>query len=530
MEMSRSRTMPGLLAEMAARQPDVPFLTDGDNHLSYAAFRAKARRVAHGLHAIGVRPGNKVAILVGNRAEWLLAAFAITALGATMVAVNTWWRSAELHHALELSDASVLIVESQSGSRDFTAELAGIGDLTTALPLLRRIVAVGEGSPLPGSTRWDAMVAGGGTADDVALDALEAAVQPDDPAYILFTSGSTARSKAVPLLHGGLVGNMHGIGERMHLTPTDRMLMTVSMFWSFACANALFAMLTHGGSIVLQYRFDAGDALRLIEQERITVLYTMPNMVLQMHNHPERTSRDLRSLRTGLGWPHSLAMLQEMGATEMTTCYGLTEGYGNSAVADCRVPAAVRSNSSGTALPGTELQVVDPHTHAELPAGQTGEVRIRGYVTPGYYKDPVRTAESTDANGWFYTGDLALLDEWGQVFFRGRTKEMVKTGGINVAPAEVEELLSEHPAVRFAAVVGVPDPERDEVLAALVVLHPGQGATSEELAKFCKGKAAAYKVPHRIELIPNEAMPLTDTGKVSKRLIQDWFAAHPPAP
>ena len=148
-------------------------------------------------------------------------------------------------------------------------------------------------------------------------------------------------------------------------------------------------------------------------------------------------------------------------------------------------------------------------------------------MTPGYYKDEARTAEAKDAAGWFYTGDLASLDELGQVFFRGRSKEMVKTGGINVAPAEVEELLGEHPAVRFAAVVGVPDPERDEVLAALVVLHPGQEATPEELARFCKNKAAAYKIPHRIELISNEAMPLTDTGKVSKRLIQDWFAERP---
>ncbi len=526
MDMPRSRTMPGLLAEMAAARPDALFLVDRDARLTYAQFRAASRAVARGLHGIGVRPGDKVAILMGNRQEWLLAAFAITALGATMVAVNTWWRSAELHHALSLSETSVLLVESQSGSRDFTAELAGIGALASELPRLRRMVAVGEGAPPPGSIAWDAMVRGG-TAADGELDAIEAAVQPEDMAYLLFTSGSTARSKAVPLLHFGLVGNMHGIGERMHLVPDDRMLMTVSMFWSFACANALFAVLTHGGSIVLQYRFEPAEALELIERERISVLYTMPNMVLQLHNHPDRGSRDLASLRTGLGWPHSLPMLQEMGAYEMTTCYGLTEGYGNSAVADCRIPPAERAGSSGTALPETELQVVDPVTHAVLPAGEPGEVRIRGYVTPGYYKDPQRTAEATDAEGWFYTGDVAFLDGKGQLFFRGRNKEMVKTGGINVAPAEVEELLHGHPAVRFAAVVGIPDPERDEVLAALVVLEPDRHATVEELARYCKDNAAAYKVPRRIDLIANEAMPLTDTGKVSKRLIQDYFAAHP---
>ncbi len=525
MDMSHSRTMPALLAEITACQPDVLFLVDGETRLTYAAFRAASRVVARGLHGLGVRPGDKVAILMGNRQEWLLAAFAITSLGATMVALNTWWRSAELQHALALSDTSVLLMESRSGSRDFTAELAGIDGLVRDVPLLRQVVAIGEGAPF-GALSWAEMLAGG-HAHDNELDRLEQAVQPDAPAYLLFTSGSTARSKAVPLLHFGLVGNMHGIGERMHLTPHDRMLMTVSMFWSFACANALFAVLTHGGAIVLQYRFDAGDALRLIEQERISVLYTMPNMVLQMHTHPERVSRDLTSLRTGLGWPHSLPMLQEMGAYEMTTCYGLTEGYGNSAVADCRIPMADRVGSSGTALPGTELQVVDAVTHAVLPAGETGEIRIRGYVTPGYYNDPARTKEAIDAENWFYTGDVAYLDDKGNVYFRGRNKEMVKTGGINVAPAEVEELLHAHPAVRFAAVVGIPDPERDEVLAAMVVLEPGQSATPADLARYCKANAAAYKVPHRIDLVANEDMPLTDTGKISKRLIQDYFAQHP---
>jgi len=521
MDMPMSRTMPGLLNEIAAARPDAPFLTDGDHTMSYAQFRAHSREVARGLHRLGVRQGDKVAVLMGNREEWLLAAFAVTALGATLVALNTWWRAQELQHALALSDTSMLIMEGQYLKRDFTAELASLGDLKAALPLLRIIVAVGENPP-PGAVAWPEVLAEDGP-DDAVLDAAEAAVLAEDMAYLLFTSGSTARSKAVPLLHYGLVGNMHGIGERMHLTPDDRLLMTISMFWSFACANAMFAVLTHGGSIVLQYRFDPGEALELMEKERISVLYTMPNMVLALHNHPDRAGRDLGSLRTGLGWPHSLPMLEEMGGREMTTCYGLTEGYGNSAVADCRVPLAERRTSCGTALPGTTLQVVDPKTHAVLPAGEIGEVRIRGYVTPGYYNDPVKTEEAIDTEGWFYTGDLATLDAGGNLYFRGRNKEMVKTGGINVAPAEVEELLQAHPAVRFAAVVGIPDAERDEVLAAMVVLNPDGQATPAELARYCKDNAASYKVPQVIEVVDNGEVPLTDTGKVSKRLIQEHF-------
>ena len=524
MQMPSSRTIPGLLAEMARTQPDAPLLIDRDLRLSYRAAREAARDVARGLHALGVRRGDKVAILMGNRQEWLLTCFAVTALGGTLVALNTWWKAAELHHALDLSDTAVLVMEGRAGNRDYAAELASLGDLGTALPRLRKVVRLGDGGPA-GSVDWPAMLAGGATVTDAVLDAAEAAVLPGDIAYLLFTSGSTARSKAVPLLHRGLVENMHGIGERLHLTPDDRMLMVISMFWSFACANALMAVLTHGASIVLQYRFDAADALRLIEQERISVIYTMPNMVLDLHNHPDRPTRDLRSLRTGIGMPHSLSLMAELGATEMATCYGLTEGYGNSAVPDCKIPIEQRLGSSGAALPGTELEVVDPATRQPLPTGVVGEIRLRGYVMPGYYKEPARTAEATDAAGWFYTGDLAALDADGNVLFRGRLKEMVKTGGINVAPAEVEELLQSHPAVRLAAVVGIPDPQRDEILAALVVLQPGGSATPDALRAFCRERAAAYKVPVVVEVVADADMPLTDTGKVSKRLIQDRFAA-----
>ena len=523
MQMPRSRTVPALLTEMARRQPDAPFLVDGDVRLSYADTQAAARDVAKGLYALGVRRGDHVAVLMGNRREWLLTAFAVTALGGTLVALNTWWKAGELHHALDLSDTAVLVMESRFGSRDYVAELASLGDLATALPGLRRIVCFGDGGP-PGAIGWGAMLAAGTGTPDAVLDAAEAAVLPDDMAYLLFTSGSTARSKAVPLLHGGLVENMHGIGERLHLSPDDRMLMVISMFWSFACANALLAVLTHGGSIVLQYRYDTAEALRLIEQERISVIYTMPNMVLDLYNHPDRPNRDLRSLRTGIGMPQSMPLMAELGATEMATCYGLTEGYGNSAVPNCKIPIPQRLSSSGPVLPGTELQVVDPATRQPLATGMVGEVRLRGYVMPGYYKDPARTAEATDAEGWFYTGDLATLDADGNVHFRGRSKEMVKTGGINVAPAEVEELLLSHPAVRLAAVVGIPDPHQDEVLAAMVVLQPTAIVTADALRAFCRERAAVYKVPAVIEIVADTDMPLTDTGKISKRLIQDRFA------
>lgn len=527
MPMPDSRTLPDLLAEMASRHPDRTFVIDGDHRLSYAGFQAETRILAKGLYALGVRRGDKVAVLMGNRTEWLLTDFAVTMLGATLVAVNTWWKNQELHHALELCDVSVLVMADRYLTHDYVAALDEMGDLGAALPLLRHVVCLGDAGP-PGAMNFADLPALGRDVPDAAIEAAQAAVRPDDAAYLLFTSGSTARSKAVTLVHGGLVRNAFGIGERLHLTGQDRLLLVVSLFWSFACANGLLAVMTHGGSVVLSDKFDAAETIALLARERCTLFYTMPNMALALHGHPDRARHDLSSLRTGICLPQALAPMIDIGAREMTVCYGLTECYGNSAVVDCRAPLATRTRITGMALPDTELEIVDPATRLLLPVGEMGEIRLRGFVTPGYYKDPERTAEAIDAEGWFYTGDLAALEPDGGVLFRGRLKEMVKTGGINVAPAEVEELLQAHPAVRQAIVVGIPDPERDEVLAAMVVPEPGARVDVEELMRFCRARAAIYKVPRRIVLVRSDEVPLTDTGKVAKRRIQEVLATAEP--
>ncbi len=522
-----SRTLPALLAELTAKHPDRTFLIDAERRYTFAEFQREVRRLARSFQALGVRRGDAVAVLMSNRAEWLLVDFAATMLGAMLVALNTWWRARELQHALALSEAAVLVMSDRYLRHDYVAELATIGDRATALPALRHVVCLGATVP-SGALSYAELLQRGEDVPEAAIDTARDSVQPDDVAYLLFTSGSTARAKAVPLLHDGLVRNMHGIGERLHITEHDRLLMVVSLFWSFGCANALLAMMTHGGSIVLQESFDIAQSLALIERERCTVLYAMPNMALALQTHPERARYDLSSLRTGITLPQSVPVMASIGAPEITSCYGLTEGYGNSAVTDCKAPLEARARLSGTALPGTEIEIVDPTTRAKLPDGEVGEVRIRGYVTPGYYKDSENTASVKDAEGWFYTGDLAFLEPEGGLRFRSRIKELVKTGGINVAPAEVEEILHAHSAVRQAVVVGLPDPEREEVLAAMVVLQDGARATVDELLRHCREQGAAYKVPRLIALVEDGEIPLTDTGKISKRGIQEVLLGQRP--
>lgn len=524
MDRPSSRTIPHLLAEIAERHPDRNFVTDGDRRSSYAGFLARTRRLAKSFHALGVRRGDTVALLMGNQLEWLEIFFAVTMLGGTLAAVNTWWRRRELIHSFNISDASVLVMVDRYGSNDYSADLRDV-DLVAEVPKLRHLICLGN-DMLAGAITYEALCALGDDVPDAVIAAAIAAVGPEDDACLLFTSGSTARSKAAGLVHRGLIDNMYGIGERMHLTEQDRVLVVVSLFWSYACANALFAALTHGASIVLQSRYDAGEMLRLIEAERCTAVYTLPNMVLALHAHPDRAKRDLSSWRTGIGRPQVMQQLVEIGPQEMITSYGLTECYGNSCNADAKWPLAMRRFGSGKPLPGVEIEIVDPSTRERLPDGMEGEIRIRGNVTSGYRNDPERTASSIDAEGWFYTGDVGAYDEHGILIFRGRTKEMIKTGGINVTPADVEQMLEEHPKVRQAVVVGLPDPTRDEIVAALVVPEPGASLNEGELVAYCRANGAVFKVPRLFAIVPPDQVPLTETGKVAKRLVREQLIQH----
>ena len=525
LEMPRSRTVPALLAEFAARHPDVEFVVGGGRRYRYPEFRSEVRRFARGLHALGVRRGDKVAILMGNRPEWLIANFAIVSLGAVMVSLNTWATRRELAWMLDHSETSVLVTVDRFLGQDYTAALRDIlagGGLSQ----LRHVVRIApDGRGLPGGVSWEEVLGAGEAIPESTVDAAEAAVEPPDVACILYTSGSTSTPKGVQLQHYGLIENMWHIGERQHLRAGDRLWLAVSLFWGLGCENALFALMTHAGTIVLQERFEAGEAIDLIEREACTVVYATPNMVRALAEHPDFRPERLASLRTGvtIGTPEQVRLLAEIGAREVCNVYGLTETYANCTVTDAHDPIEIRVSSVGRPLPGFELAIEDPKSRRPLPAGEVGEIKVRGYVTCGYYRAEDKNREAFDDGGWFLTGDLGFLDESGRLHFRGRLKEMIKTGGINVAPVEVEEVLMSHPAVEEAYVVGLPDAERDEIVAAVVVPRNPSGVDEGALRTHCARALAAYKRPRRYRLAAAEALPLTTTGKVRKLGIKDLF-------
>jgi fatty-acyl-CoA synthase len=525
-----SRTLPDLLDELAARQPDRELIVGGGERWTYAATRARARRLARGLRRLGVVAGDRVALVMTNRPEWLLIDFAVTMLGATLVPISTWSRPRELEYVLAHCGISTLITMPRLGAQRFldaVGEMGGPGG--ARLPDLRRVVVAG-GERAPGEITLDDVAELGRDVPDAEIDAAQRAVTPEDVACILYTSGTTSTPKGVQLRHGGLIENMWNIGERQHLTPADRMWMGISLFWSFGCANALVAVLSHGGTLVLQEQLDAGEALALIERERCTVYYGTPNIALALTEHPDRPRRDLSSLRTGaaIGPPAAMQMVMDLGAYEICNVYGLTECYGNCTVTDAHDSAEVRRTTVGYPLPGMELRVVDRESRRPLPAGEIGEILVRGLLTPGYYRDPEKNAAAFDEDGFLLTGDLGFIGDDGRLRFRGRIKDMVKTGGINVAPLEVEEVLLGHPAVEQAYVVGLPDPRKEEILVAVVVAKPGRDADPAALRALCRDALAAYKVPQEIRLMRREDLPVTSTGKVQKFRLAEHLAATRP--
>jgi fatty-acyl-CoA synthase len=519
-ERPKSHTLGDLVDEMAEAAPAAEAVVFRDERLCYAALKARVDGFAKALLAAKIARGDRVAVLVTNRPEWIVAAFGAAKIGAIVTAISTFSTSRELTWTLKHSGAEVLI--SLDGFRGHSY-LDGLD--REALPALRTIVAL-DGPARAGIVPLPAFLASGGAVDDAALAAAQRRVAPADICYILYTSGSTAAPKGVTLAHGAVIANGFDIGERMHLTAEDRVWLAVPLFWSFGSANALPAILTHGGCAVLQESFEPGEALALIERERCSVYYGMANMARALREHPDHPGHRLGAMRTGLtiGPPEDIAMtIAALGAPELCNVYGSTETYGNCAVCDAHDKLELRLNTQGRPLPGMTIRAVDLVTRAPLPDGEVGELAVAGYVTPGYFSAPELDAEAFYTNGYFLTGDLGSIED-GRVHFRGRLKEMVKTGGINVAPLEVEQVLLQHPAVVQAFVVGVPDAAKGEIVAAAVELLPDAAADAHAILAYCRERLASYKVPVRLVFKTPSEFPRTATGKIHKPGLKEELA------
>jgi len=531
-----SRTLGDLLDEMAAAAPHSEAVVFCQTRLDYAALKVSADEFARALLAIGVRRGDRVALLITNRPEWLAAAFGAAKIGAIVAAISTFSTPRELGWALEHSGATVLVTLDAFHGRNFIEALHELcpefhtsepGALhSDRLPELRAVISIGETLPA-GVYSLRAFLTRSAMIRAEAVAAAQRAVGANDVCYILYTSGSTAKPKGVMLAHGNVIANGFDIGERMHLGIADRIWLAVPLFWSFGSANALPATITHGGCLVLQETFEPSEAVALIEHEHCTVYYGMANMARAMRDHPTHPGRRLGAMRTGLtiGPPDDIAMtIAAIGAEALCNVYGSTETYGNCAVTDANDPLPVRLSSQGRPLPGMTVRALDLEMRRPLPPGEIGELAVGGYITPGYYRAPELDATAFDADGFFLTGDLGSIDPDGRIHFRGRLKEMIKTGGINVAPLEVEEVLLQHPDIVQAYVVGVPDMAKGEIVAAAVELRAGAEIDGSAILAFCRERLANYKVPMKLVLRSAADLPRTPTGKIHKRKLSQELA------
>lgn len=514
-----SRHLADLVRENARLCPDRVAVISRDRLLGYAELDFEVDRFASGFAGLGVGRGGTVGILCTNRWEWLAAALGAMRIGARVAAFNTFARSWDLDYMLEHSRTEVLVSVDSFRSRSYAEtllelmpELEGEDSNSERYPHLREVVLIGD-APVPAGCRpLDSILDGAEPVPDGGHH-----TSAFDDAFVVYTSGSSARPKAVPLRHYAAVENGYSIGERMALTTDDRVWVSVPLFWSYGAVNATAATFTHRAALVLQEAFEPREALELIERHEATVAYTLPNMTKALLDEatfsPERT----RSLRTGLtiGTPDDVRRAaQELGVAGICNIYGSTETYGNCCVTPASWPLERRTDSQGPPLPGVTLRIVDQATGSVLGPGELGELHVTGYLTRGYLDAGEDDNKCFGGDGWYHTGDLGVLDEDGCFTFVARATEMIKTGGINVAPGEVEEFLVLHEQVHDAAVVGAPDPVLGEAVVAFIVPR-ASSIDAGELRGWCKSRIAGFKIPARFHIV--DELPKTDTGKLLRR-------------
>lgn len=531
-------TLGALLRDGAARRPQDMALIFPDSRTSYAELNNRARRWAAALIARGVQPGDHVGLLLTTRPEFVDVLFGIAMAGAVAVPVNARYQPGELAFLVKDADLVCLITTGRvADALDFSARLMqALPTLAKAsdaehlslpeAPKLRSIICIDDPCPaglVPAAKALaDAPLSGAAAAD---IDARIDAVDPQSIALILYTSGTTANPKGCLIRHRGIVGNSRNLGRRYEMQPGDRFWSPLPIF-HIAGILPLVSVLDIGGSYLTIPNFDAGIALSMLETEKATHAYPCFVTIMQdLIEHPNFSKTDLSSVRlmnANFGvqpdWIRD-AMVKAMPHTIMVGTYGLTEGSGTICTSRTTDPWEARGWRLGVPLDEWEVKIINVETGAECGCDEKGEIIARGpNMLAGYYNAPDKTAEVIDADGWFHTGDIGSIDAQGQIMFHGRTKDMLKVGGENVAAVEIEAVLQSHPAVKLAQVIGLPHPRYVEVPAAFVELNDGQSTTEADLIAHCTGKLASFKLPRHIRFIKEWPM---STSKIQKFRLRD---------
>lgn len=525
-------TIGDLLLTAADRYPDTLALVFPHSQLTYSQLAERALHRARSLRALGVRPRDHVGILMHTCPEFVELFFAIALCGGVIVPINARYKAAELAYVIENGDlVTVVTTDAVADHVNFierlTQALPGLAAnadpsrlAIPSAPKLRNLVVLGESAP-PGFVTERQFAAGADAVDELGVHRARLGVRVRDVGLMLYTSGTTANPKGCLISHEAQVRNSMTLGRhRYRLTHADKFWSPLPMF-HIASVLPMLAIFDVGGTYLTMGHFDAGVALRMLKEHQVTATYPCFVTIMQgLIYHPDFPHTDLSRIRLMNSnfavQPPGVAesIMKAMPTAVQVGSFGMTETAGTVCTGAPDESEVLRITRLGKPLPGLEVRIVDPETGQDVGPGSRGEVLVRGYsLLEGYYKDPEKTAQSLDAQGWYHTGDIGSLDEHGTIMFHGRFKDMLKVGGENVAAAEIEALLGRHPAVKLAQVVGIPDAKYAEVPVAFVELKPDQPASESELIEYCRREVSGFKVPRLVRFVTEWPM---STSKIQK--------------
>lgn len=502
--------------------------------LTYKQFNDEVDKVAKSLLAMNIKKGDHVSIWSTNVPEWPVLMFSLAKIGAVLVTVNTNYKSHELEYLLKQSDTkAIFLIDKFKTSEYFNwlkkvlddATWLGNGKLESKkIPMLKNVVLF-DGPTSEHALSYKDFREMGKDISDAELDEIKKTLKEDDVINMQYTSGTTGFPKGVMLTHHNIANNAYLIGEQMKLSEKDRMCIPVPFFHCFGCVLGILAAITHGTTMLPLVNFDAEEVLKLVSNEKCTVLHGVPTMFIAELAVENRNKYDTKSLRTGImaGSPCPVEVMNkvinEMHCSQITIAYGLTENSPVITMTSVDDDVAHRTTTVGRALPPMKMRIINLETGLDCMPGEQGEVIMSGEcVMTGYYKMEKET-ESAIRNGWLHSGDLGVVDEDGYLKITGRIKDMIIRGGENVYPREIEEFLYTHPKISDVQVVGVPDQKYGEQVLAAIKLKEGETVTPEEIKEFCMQNIARHKQPHYVVFV--NSFPMTASGKIQKFKLRD---------
>ncbi len=534
------QTIPACFASISSRFPAQEALVSIPQQcrLSYQQLAAKIDQLARGLMSAGFSRGERIGIWSTNNIEWVLVQMACARIGAVLVNINPAYQADELHYALQRSEVQGLFTIPSFRRNNYLTILKKLIPELTQIPAailkakefphLRKIILYEPRDPLhtpktlPGLTTWQEIITKAPKTTPEELEQICRTLHPDAPANIQYTSGTTGFPKAVVLTHRAILNNGYFTGLAMHMTPRDRLCVSVPFYHCFGTVLVNLLCFSHGSCVVIACdHFNAYQVLKAVEKEKCTALHGVPTMFIAELELPQFSDINTSSLRTGImaGAPCPPPLMQrvikEMHCREILIGYGQTEASPLTHLTSKDDSFQRRIETVGRNLPHQEVKIINPENGKTLPLNQSGEICFKGYhLMRGYHGDPEATHKAIDQEGWLHSGDLGAMDKDGYLRITGRLKNMIIRGGENIYPKEIEECIFSHPKVAEVAVFGIPDDYWGEEIMAWIKLKTNNTATKKEIRNFCQEKLAHFKIPRFIWFV--KKFPMTVTGKLQK--------------